>query len=728
MNVRTKIFLLLGAVIALFVSALFWHRWQDARHFERLAQERLAEREAAFLRVLDHWGEPLDTFVRYQTCWDALVAAVRSGDADWFRESFDDSTLASYRTHVIWIYSPEGAVLFTRNLLYTEDLAQAPVPASMLPELVREQKLVHFFARTPSGLLEVRGGGIHPSRDVTRSTDPGGYLLAARLWGQEDLQEMALFTGTSVVEANAAEAPPPAAERNGTVSFSKVLSGWDGAPVAALAIRAESPEVQRFQGFREQTFFWLLGLALLIPAFLAISLRLWVWSPLVRFSKSLRTGDVGILRDLERDRCEVGDLARLIRAFFEQKETLLTEIHERQQAEARVREREEQLRHAQKMEAIGRLAGGVAHDFNNLLTAIMGYADLLRQKLSVGQPARQHADLVLVAAEKAAGLTKQLLAFSRKQVLHPRVVDLNELVREMEKLLIRVIGEQIELRVETRATNPRLCADPTQLEQVIMNLAVNARDAMPDGGVLTISTADAVVGEGWRWDGMEMPGGRFTTLSVRDTGCGMDETTRQRIFEPFFTTKDAGRGTGLGLSTVYGIVRQSGGALTVESAPGRGAAFHVMLPSDCSAAAMETASPALPEVRSGHGETILLAEDDPIVRSLVASVLQEHGYHVLEAEDGKRALDLARQTGDFQLLITDIVMPRLNGPGLVSQLRAFQPHVPVLFISGYADEAAEAQCAEHDRCELLRKPFTSATLTARVHEVLQQAMPHARSS
>ena len=364
----------------------------------------------------------------------------------------------------------------------------------------------------------------------------------------------------------------------------------------------------------------------------------------------------------------------------------------------------EQLAHAMKMEAIGRLAGGVAHDFNNLLTVVAGYSELLAASFDPADSRREDVDEIKRAAQRASLLTRQLLAFSRKQVLRPEVVDLNEVLAGVRLLIERLIGEDIRLQIEPSAEPLRVLADRSQLEQVTMNLAVNARDAMPRGGTLTIRTALAH---------------DTVRLTVRDTGTGMTPEVLARLFEPFFTTKEVGKGTGLGLSTVYGIVKQSRGHIEVASRPGLGATFVVTLPAaSAGQAPREGESAGMP---SGT-ETILLVEDEREVRDLVRDVLTHLGYEVLVAIDGTAALDLARRHASaISLLLTDIVMPHMSGPDLYRRLAMLLPGVSVLYMSGYTGDEVLARGVSRETAAFLQKPFTPATLARTVRDVLDAA-------
>jgi PAS domain S-box-containing protein len=380
---------------------------------------------------------------------------------------------------------------------------------------------------------------------------------------------------------------------------------------------------------------------------------------------------------------------------------------------------EQQFIQAQKMEAVGRLAGGVAHDFNNLLTAIAGYTDLLLDELDPTDPKRENLQEIRAAAHRATGLTRQLLAFSRRQVMQARVLDLNYVVRAVERMLQRLIGEDITLKMALSPTPTVVKADAGQLEQVILNLAVNARDAMPDGGCLTIETADVELDEAAaRLRGGGMTPGRYALLVVSDTGVGMDAETLSHAFEPFFTTKGAGKGTGLGLATVYGIVKQSGGWIWVDSAPGRGATFEIYLPRvDGPAESLDEAADLAP-TRGGR-ETVLLVEDDGAVRDVAARVLGQKGYSVLPAPDGPAALKLARShAGTIDLLLTDLIMPGMTGRELAAALEAERPGLRVLFMSGYTDDTVVRYGVLEAGLAYLQKPFAAEALARKVREVL----------
>jgi signal transduction histidine kinase/ActR/RegA family two-component response regulator len=429
-------------------------------------------------------------------------------------------------------------------------------------------------------------------------------------------------------------------------------------------------------------------------------------------------GDFVMLDDVV-NRDELGSLANNLNRTSRQLSALYAK--ERQTAQAleeqlaALEHTQAQLRQAQKMEVVGRLAGGVAHDFNNLLTVITGRAALLLMELPPDDPKRRGIDLITQTADRASALTRQLLALSRKQVLQPRIVDLNELVEGLEPILQRLIGEHIELHVTPAAGAAAVKADPTQIEQVILNLAVNARDAMPSGGLLTIELSQVPAGPRFDEGNVVGPG---VSLAVRDSGTGMTPDVQAHMFEPFFTTKGPGMGTGLGLATVYGIIKQSGGSVSIESELGHGTTFMIWLPRVENPG--QANRPPRRGVELGHGrETILLVEDEDGVRELAGEVLQGHGYTVIEARDGESALRIVERRGErLHLLLTDVVMPKMVGPELVRRLISRHPDVKVLYMSGYPDGALGEHGVLEPGATFLQKPFTPQGLANKVRQVL----------
>ena len=433
--------------------------------------------------------------------------------------------------------------------------------------------------------------------------------------------------------------------------------------------------------------------------------------PLIVVTGKIRDSDVlSVLKAGAADHLTRSNLMRLNAAV------------ERELRAARLRRErnrlEEQFRQAQKMEAVGRLAGGVAHDFNNLLTVITGYSDLLLSSRDLKESQRTALQEIRRSAERGGALTNQLLAFSRRQPLQTRIVHLNELVVQIERLLRRLIGEDVELITIPAATPDVVSADAGRLEQVLMNLAVNARDAMPNGGKLTIETGNAQLTEPVLAKQLGLDPGRFVTISITDTGTGMDAETQNHLFEPFFTTKSAARGTGLGLATAYGIIRQSGGAIGFSSELGAGTTALVYLPT-VQERTEATAERGLSEERLTGVETILLVEDEARVRKLIMDVLTARGYQVLEATRGADAVKLCQlRCSQIDLAVVDVVMPEMSGPELVRQIMPLEPRMRVLYISGYTEEAMVHHGIEESGAAFLQKPFLPDALARKVREVL----------
>jgi PAS domain S-box-containing protein len=398
------------------------------------------------------------------------------------------------------------------------------------------------------------------------------------------------------------------------------------------------------------------------------------------------------------------------------------DINEIKVAEQALRHTEEQLRQSQKMEAIGQLAGGIAHDFNNLLTVISGYGELSARKLKAEDPLRLNLEEIKKAGDRAASLTRQLLAFSRRQILQPKVLDLNQVVLDLEKMLGRLIGEDVEMRTNLAPSLGSVKADPGQIEQVLMNLAVNARDAMPQGGKLTIGTENVYLDPDYASHHLAVTPGPYILLAVSDTGHGMTEETKSRIFEPFFTTKEQGKGTGLGLSTVYGIVKQSGGNIWVYSEPGAGTTFKIYLPRTDEGAGEYVRGLPATEVLKGT-ETVLLVEDEELVRNLVRHVLEDAGYKLLEATNGGAGLQLCDQyEAPIHLLLTDVVMPEMSGQQLAERLRKTRPGMAVLYMSGYTEDTIVHHGVLDEDVSFIEKPFNPDALARKVREVIDASL------
>jgi signal transduction histidine kinase len=704
MNVQTKILLLLVAISSTLVGGLATLKLYEQRKFEAIAESRAVERNRNFDEFLEERGDNLKVIVEDSTAWDEMVRATIKNDVSWAEQNLSDATLATYQANAVWVYRADRTLFYSRNNRYADNLRELPVPKEAF-DIIARNRTTHFFVRVPQGWMEIRGGTIHPSLDRHRETTPQGYFFAGHIWISENIRRMSLFTGFDIRIVPAGEkSNQPGTEDHGVIAFERTVLSWDGRPVAKILVNNDSPIIRELNRASRRLFIYLFVFSGVLFVVLAFALMNWVRRPLRGIMRSLEKGGADALLPLRQAPNEFGKLANLIFEFRHTQELL--------------EQTEERLRHSQKLEAVGRLAGGVAHDFNNLLTAILGYSELLETKLAHDRDCHEFAGLIRQAGERAAALTRQLLAFSRKQLLQPKVLELNLLIAEMERLLGRVIGEHIRICIDMQIADSRVRADPNQIEQVVLNLGVNARDAMPRGGVLTITVSRGEAPPGL----LELTPGvekcECVVLGVRDTGSGMDEETKSRIFEPFFTTKGPGKGTGLGLATVYGIVKQSGGGITVETALGKGSEFFIYLPHVDSP--VDPAEPALPPVKRSEGsETILVVEDEEVVRHLLCSVLSDIGYEVLCASTPGEAIKMvAEHSKPIQLLVSDVVMPEMHGPVLARALATAQPAMKVLFVSGYSENDISDQGVIEPDIKILQKPFTQQTLVRTVQAII----------
>ena len=719
MKVQTKITLLLVLVVATFMAGLWAFRVYDRYKFRRIADERFNERSRSFELFLEKNGEPLKTLAEYDGYWDQMVRAIKANDRTWFEENVNRATLEGYKANAIWIHGPDGSIRYWINN-FDAELPEIPIPREAFGKLFVNAPFAHFFVKVGHDIMEIRSATVHGSADLGRGTPQQGFFFVGRLWNEPALKEMSMYSNNEISLVPPGKRTKESRE-DGLIAFTKPLPGWDGQPVAHLLVRNEMSVVQQLNRSNEQLFLSLFLFALVLLLLIYSSVVRWVSKPLRLIMESLKRSDPKPIEGMTQDNSEFGELARTTRQFFEQRDNLIREMEERRVTEEALRKSEEELRHSQKMEAVGRLAGGVAHDFNNLLTAIIGYAELIATRASSNALAKQNAELIRKAGEQAAALTRQLLAFSRKQILQPKVIDLNDLVVEMEKLLRRVIGERFDLQSHPNARIGRVKADPSQIEQVVLNLGVNARDAMPKGGKLIIRTENVRLDETAAPQiSASLKPGDYVVLSVTDTGAGMDQETMSHIFEPFFTTKGPGKGTGLGLATVYGIVRQTGGGISVESEPGKGSTFRIYLPL-VMAPVDYTKTTLAPVEKSANFETVLVVEDEEIVRELVCEVLIEQGYNVICAPDGMEALKVADDfDGTIHLLVTDVIMPQMNGHELAEKLSSRRPEMKILYVSGYSDNDIGDHGVLDPRFELLQKPFTPQTLARKIHDVIHE--------
>jgi len=602
------------------------------------------------------------------------------------------------------------------------------------------------YALTADSATADSGFGVLRARDGSAPFQVGsvailldGYPIGVLVLGERLDRVLPRFASSPATEAvvtigDSVVAPTGGSSRRGNPDFvtARVPLGLadDGRPASLELARSVTASLHPLTTALGRSFMLAGLLAVVLVGGGAALVSRTTLRPLARFVSFLRAGATegdsdGVYPRFETPGAappaEIGTLTdaynRLIESLSKQHAHLRQQVQERERAEQALRESEEQLRQSQKLEALGTLAGGVAHDFNNLLSVIMGFAEISARSAAANASLREDLGQISEAANRASGLVKQLLAFSRKQVLQPQIVDLNHIVSGMEKMLNRLIGEDVVLQTQLEARLARIKADPGQLELVIMNLVVNARDAMPTGGTVMIQTRNVRLDERYERRPDAIAAGPAVMLAVTDTGVGMDDATRNRVFEPFFTTKPQGKGTGLGLSTVYGIVRQSGGSITVYSRPGEGCTFRCYFPPGVEQR-RDAALTAGGDDSRGH-ETVLVAEDEGQMRSLLRRCLSSRGYQVLEASHGREALEVAtRHQGRIDLLLTDVVMPHMSGKELAERLQQLRPELRVLFISGYSDEAIERHGVLAPGSVFLQKPMQPDDVARTVRQVL----------
>jgi signal transduction histidine kinase len=725
MTVRHRILLTLLFVSVIFAGALFLVQQDQAEYFRKVVETREREWQQAVQRFLQRQERPAATLV-FDLATDLdVVGALEFDRREKLVEALDDRMLKSRGLHAVWIFRPDGTLLYAHALpAAVQQLEGRPLPGVDVASLLARDRQPHFHFELPPApgeagpgrFVEVRGALVEGKvANADGSPRVVGSLFAGCLFGRQEVAEMPLLHPADHVELLPVATRVPG-ETERTLSYSTPVRDWRGREIARLAVWNNSRELADLEALGQQHLLLMVACAFALFAMLFIALSRSILRPLTLIAKVLDEREIAPLAPLVGRSSELGALARLVRDHLQQSAALVLEMNRRIHTQNALRESDEMLRHSQKLEAVGRLAGGVAHDFNNLLTAIIGYAALLRQRLATDPVSREQAELIHQAGEQAAGLTRQLLAFSRKQHLQPRLIDLNAVIRNLQRLLQRIIGEHIEIVTEPGAATGCVRADPGQIEQVVINLGVNARDAMPRGGRLTIRTVDVVhTGEGAE---LELPAGDYVAIEVSDTGEGMDAETKSRIFEPFFTTKGPGKGTGLGLATVYGIIKQSGGGIVVESERGRGTTFRLYLPrEEGTPEAIETAAPRLTSRRST--ETVLVVEDEEIVRELVCEVLRAEGYRIVGTDRGSEAVRLVREElKTIDLLISDVVMPEMNGAAVAREIHALVPDARVLFVSGYSENDMADQGLGKLSFQVLQKPFTPVTLTMKVREVL----------
>jgi signal transduction histidine kinase len=717
LRLRTKFLLSLVIVITgLTCATLFVVQRSAQQRVRREVQEEALNAVLTF-RVLQH-----DHAVTLSRKADllALMASMRNGDATSIQDVGEDPW-QSDEFHLLLLADREGKIVALRSRF--DEFPVATAQATLSRSLQHSDRTAWWYSGKRLYQVVIQPFYDGPaSKSALLGTVVVGRAIDPAELGRVSSSQIALRIGNNIVSSTLNPLPErEVAQRLASDGSTRENVEIDGErffvqsvdlttglqPASILVLKSYSAAFGDLQ--KQNRLLAGLGLAaILVGVALAFVVSDRFTRPLEHLVKgvhALERDDYGyVLEPSGTD--EVADVTR---AFDRMRKTLKSN-------EAQKRELENQLRQAQKMEAVGRLAGGVAHDFNNLLTVIKGHGDLILDRLQPGEPLHLSAKQIDKAADRAASLTRQLLAFSRMQVLQPKVLDLNALVSEMSGLLKRLIREDISFSLRAGESLGRVKADPGQIEQVIMNLIVNACDAMPKGGRLTVETGNVSIDETFAKERPPMLPGPYVRLVVEDTGHGMDAETKSRIFEPFFTTKELGKGTGLGLATVYGVVKQSGGCIWVESEPHQGARFEVYFP-----VVTEPEDQRGPEkaslASSHHAETVLIVEDEAAVRELASEFMKSAGYTVLTASDGQQAIAIVEAGKSIDVLLTDVVMPRMRGPELAKRVRALQAETKIIYMSGYLEyNSGDGEFLEDGF--FLQKPFTRETLVRKVNEAL----------
>lgn len=750
-RVQIKIIILLFLLIVSLAVGLSYLFISEHEKADILFKETEHTKNKFLEQIIEIKGFTFKALAVDYTFWDDMVEFVSTGDQNWARENIDTS-LQTFGASVCWVCRPDFSLVYSVNNLDDPRLKELPFSAQDLRQLFSSGYFRRFFVNTGSGLMETYTAPIQPNSDLKRESKPQGFFIVGRIWNSEYLEELSQLTGNKLRVIPAEEGVPYISYQRGSgeLIISNTLTDWADRPVAKVYAKTESAIIKAINRYSQRNTGFIFIFAFFVLLLFVFFFIRWIGRPLALISRSLETQDISVTKALEADRTEFGNIASLISNFFQQKDMLIKEVMERENAESALQKAKDELeikvaertrelktanerllvefeeRHrlheqflqAQKMESIGRLAGGVAHDFNNLLTIIINYAILARDILPQENQVRQDVEEILKAGQRAANLTRQLLAFSRHQLVFPQVVNINELIINMEKMLRRLIGENIELIIALDRELKSIKADPGNIEQIMVNLVVNAQDAIiSTQGRIKIETVNVIFDQKAVAGRVGLQPGEYVVLMVSDTGMGMSEEVKNHLFEPFFTTKSPGKGTGLGLATIYGVVKQHHGYVEVDSQEGKGTIFRIYF---SAVSGGKTGSPDEKEDSFPRGnETVLLVEDNASVRYVTVRMLEKLGYKVLVSASGEEAMNLAAgYNGDIHLLMTDVVLSGISGKELAEKILSLKPDIKVLFISGYTDEAVSLRGLESQEANFLQKPFTQEALAQKARKIL----------
>ncbi len=718
---KTIIFLLL--MIGLLFSITGYVFWRiELKHIIKLHQAREGEEARSFQNYLAIINEPQRLLTYDYSYWDDMMEFVASRDASWARENIE-TALNTFKVDVVWVLDKEFNTIYSVSTGLNGSYESMDIPVEA-QNSVAKNWFNHFHVLSPRGLLEISAAPIQPSSDNPRMTPPAGYFITGRSWDETRLRSISELTGREMkIEQRrmAAETDENhlAEIQAGIMVFDVDLYDLNSQSIAKFIV-TEKTDIfrQSLASLKREMSRYILFVIFMILMIVFSTIYL-IYKPLQKITDSLTNEEPSRLEGLRHQRHEFGALARLVIQSFKHREELSDEIAKQKQSEAARKQLEEQFRQAQKMESVGRLAGGVAHDFNNMLQAISGNIELAMHYAAPGSELSKFLFDAHHSADRAADLTRQLLAFARKQMISPKILNLSETVGSMVKMLGRLLGEEISLTWKPDSDLWLVRIDPSQIDQILVNLCVNARDAIGGVGEVSVELGNVVLDETFRSQHTGSVPGEYVLLTVTDNGSGMTQETLERLYEPFYTTKEVGKGTGLGLATVYGIVKQNEGFIDVESDLGKGSSFTIYFPR-CSGEPTETKDKDEQQINAGKNKTVLLVEDEPEILTIVESMLQWLGYKVLATGSPDIALQIAtKMTGEIHLLITDVIMPVMNGRELARQIKLIKPDIKCLYVSGHtADVIGEKGVLDEDT-NFLQKPFALVNLAAKAREALE---------
>lgn len=845
-NTQSKIIILVTLIALMMIVGLYLLRQSEKNKINTLLLDRQEEYAVLLDKVIDFQLKSLQALAYDYTYWDEMVDFVKSGDKKWASQNLV-VTLPTYNADFAWVYKTDLSLVYSTTRLDTQYLSELPFAKDILIQIVAKGHLYHFFVLTDVGLIEISGASIHPSADIERKTPPHGYFFVGRLWTEEYIAEISSFMGSKIhllPLGNESSDEKEEISQEFVVRNVKVVKGWNGLPIINVCSINEAVIAKALKSQSDTQFTVLIIFSFVIILSISYILFRFVNRPLSIISQSLATSDPNIIKDLQKEKNEFGNLSNLVAEFFNQKEKLISEINERKKieealrqnenklreivehstnlfyshtsdhvltyvspqsrtffdcepekalvrwtefvtdnpinqegytktqraietgrrqppyeleliskkgtkiwvevhespivvsgrtvaivgsltditekktAEEAIRQSEDRIRHSQKMESIGTLAGGIAHDFNNLLAIIMGHASLLEMTKDNPQKVLQSAGVIKKAVNRGAGLVNQILTFARKTDIRMESVDVKIVIEDLANLLQQTFSKTIKINTEFGKNIPPITADHNQIHQALLNISVNARDAMPHGGTLSFTTK-VVNKKELKHFFSEASELHYVCVSVKDTGSGIDEQTRKRIFEPFFTTKEFGKGTGLGLATVYGIMHGHRGFIDVDSRIGIGTTFHLYFPLNPDETEIDRRTQEAEVEIKGGKETLLVVEDEEMLLELLTGILISKGYNVLSARDGLEGIDVYEAHKDeISLVLTDMGLPKLSGFDMFVKLKKINPDILTIFASGFLEPNTISEMYKAGAKEFIQKPYETEDVLSKIRNVI----------